>query len=321
MKISFSNGDMLRNFSNFIKRLDLSEPDKLEITMNPRWTNVHPAGIVFAVALALRAGKEKSEIIGRVPPSAAYLDRMGLYNFVKTPSPFTVHAKEESGRFVPITVIKTSDDQSRFISNMIPLLHLSEEKTDVIKYIIGELVRNTLEHSLAENGAIVAAQYYKKSNRISIGICDTGIGIWSSMQEVWHPRTDLDAIKLALVPGITGTTSKEGGTSENAGAGLFYIKSMAKMARSYFVIYSGRGEYTLLKYDKRTKRPRLYANPENDRHSELLDAPDFKGTLVAVDISLDNNEEFNELLSYIGNVYDDAIRERKRARFKEPRFE
>ena len=321
MKVSFSNSDMLRNFSGFIKRLDFNEPNRLEITMNHRWTNVHPAGIVFVAALALKVGRENSKILGEVPTSAAYLDRMGLYNYVNTPSPFSVQAREEAGRFVPISIIKTADDQSRFISDMIPLLHLSEEKTDVIKYIIGELVRNVLEHAYSENGAVVAAQYYKKSNRISIGICDTGVGIWKSMQDVWHPRTDLDAIKLSLTPGITGTTSKEGGTSENAGAGLFYIKSLAKMTRSYFVIYSGKGEYTLLKHDKRVNNPRLHANPDNDRHSEISDAPDFRGTLVAIDIALNDNAEFDKLLSNIGNVYDAAIRERKRARFKEPRFE
>ena len=301
--------------------MDLSNPEYLEITMNPRWTVVHPAVLVFTAALALHVGKENSEIIGEVPSSAGYLDRMGLYNFVKTPSPFSVQAKEEAGRFVPISIIKTSDDQSRFISNMIPLLHLNEEKTDVIKYIVGELVRNVLEHSLSTDGAVVVAQYYKKGNRISIGICDTGIGIWKSMQPVWHPRTDLEAIKLALTPGITGSTRKEGGTAENAGAGLFYIKSLAKMARSYFVIYSGKGEYTLLKHDKRSQKPRLYADPDRDHHSEMADAEDFRGTLVAVDIVLDDNDEFDSLLSHIGDVYDNAIRDRKRAKYKEPRFE
>lgn len=49
---------------------------------------------------------------------------------------------------------------------MIPLLHLSEENSTVVKYIIGELVRNVLEHAFAEDGAIVAAQYYKKTNRV-----------------------------------------------------------------------------------------------------------------------------------------------------------
>jgi len=321
MKLYLSNQGNLRNFKNFVESLDLSFPEKLEISTHNKWITVHPANLVLAASLAMKAGKENTEIIGQVPLTGQYLDRMGLYNLSKTPSPFVYNKKEEAGRFVPIKIIKTSEDQSRFITDVIPLLHLSEENSKVVKYIIGELVRNVLEHSFAKDGAIVAAQYYKKTNRVSIGICDTGIGIWKSLNTYWHPKTDIDAIKLALTPGITGTTDKEGGTAENAGAGLFFIKSIAKITRNYFVIYSGNAEYTLIKYKKRIKGfPRLYADPNRDPHSETNNAPEFLGTLVAVDISLHETPEFNELLSSIGKVYDKAIRDRKRARYRQPKF-
>lgn len=321
MKIFLSNQGNLRNFKSFVESLDLSHPGKLEISTHDKWVTVHPANLVIAAALAIQTGKENSEIIGKVPETGRYLDRMGLYELTKTSSPFIYHKKEEAGRFVPIKIIKNSKDQSRFIIDVIPLLHLSEKNSRVVKYIIGELVRNVIEHSFAKNGAIVVAQYYKKTNRVSIGICDTGIGIWKSMNTYWHPKTDMDAIKLALTPGITGTTRREGGTAENAGAGLFFIKSIAKITRNYFVIYSGSAEYTLLKYKKRIKgMPRLYADPARDSHNETNVLPSFQGTVVAVDISLDETPEFNELLSSIGAVYDKAIRERRREKYKQPKF-
>jgi anti-sigma regulatory factor (Ser/Thr protein kinase) len=321
MRVHFSNQGHLRNFKSFVESLDLSYPEKLDITTHNKWVTVHPANLVVAAALAIQAGRENTEITGDVPETGRYLDRMGLYGLVKTDSPFVYHKKEEAGRFVPIKIIKTSADQSRFITDMIPLLHLSEKNAIVVKYIIGELVRNVLEHSFTKNGAIVAAQYYKKTNRVSIGICDNGIGIWRSLNTFWHPKNDIEAIKLALTPGITGTTRREGGTAENAGAGLFFIKSIAKITRSYFVIYSGSAEYTLLKHDKRVKgSPRLYADPDRDPHSETNKVPSFQGTLVAVDISLDETRELNELLASIGEVYDKAIRERKRGRYRKPRF-
>jgi len=320
MKVFLSNQGNLRNFKSFAESLDLSHPDKLEITTHSKWVTVHPANLVLTAALAIQVGKENAKIKGNVPDTGRYLDRMGLYDLTKTLSPFTYNKKEEAGRFVPIKIIRTSEDQSRFITDMIPLLHLSEENATIVKYIIGELVRNVLEHSFARNGAIVAAQYYKKTNRVSIGICDTGIGIWKSLQTYWHPKNDIEAIKLALTPGITGTTRREGGTAENAGAGLFFIKSIAKITRNYFVIYSGNAEYTLLKHKKRVKMPRLYADPSRDSHSETNDAPSFQGTLVAVDISLDETPEFNNLLSNIGEVYDKAIRERKRSKYRVPKF-
>lgn len=322
MKLHFSNQGNLRNFGSFLRTLDLNSPKKLTITTHDKWVTVHPANLVLAAALAIKVGRDNTEIIGNIPDTGRYLDRMGLYALTKSDSPFSYSKKEPAGRFVPIQIIHTSDDQSRFIADMIPLLHLSEDNATVVKYIIGELVRNVLEHSRSTDGAIVAAQYYKKTNRVSIGICDTGIGIWKSMHKYWRPNTDLDAIKLALIPGITGTTRREGGTSENAGAGLFFIKSIAKITRNYFVIYSGNGSYTLLKHKKRLKTsPRLYADPSRDPHSETSNAPSFGGTLVAVDISLDETPEFNELLSAIGDVYDKAIRERKRSKYRTPRFE
>ena len=321
MKIYLSNQGNLRNLVSFLESLDLTNPNKLEISTHDKWVTVHPANLVLTAALAMEIGKNNVEIVGKVPETGRYLDRMGLYDLTRTSSPFTYHKKEESGRFVPIKVIKTADDQSHFITDMIPLLHLTENNTTIIKYVIGELVRNVLEHAIAKNGAIVAAQYYKKTNRVSIGICDTGIGIWKSMNTYWHPKSDIEAIKLALTPGITGTTRREGGTAENAGAGLFFIKSIAKIARNYFSIYSGSAQYTLLKHDKRVKNsPRLYPDPFRDRHSKSNLLPIFNGTLVAVDISLDETPEFNTLLSKIGEVYDTAIRERKRAKFKQPKF-
>ncbi|PIY80986.1 MAG: hypothetical protein COY80_00015 [Candidatus Pacebacteria bacterium CG_4_10_14_0_8_um_filter_42_14] len=321
MKIFLSNRGNLRNFKSFVESLDLSNPKRLEVTTHDKWVTVHPANLVIVAALAIQAGKENTEIIGHIPETGRYLDRMGLYELMNTPSPFAYQKKEEAGRFVPIKLINNSDDQSRFISDVIPLLHLSEKNALVVKYVIGELVRNVLEHSLARDGAVVAAQYYKKTNRVSIGICDTGIGIWKSMNTHWHPRNDIDAISLALTPGITGTTRKDGGTAENAGAGLFFIKSIAKITRNYFVIYSGSAQYTLLKHRKRIKgMPRLYADPMRDPHNKTNNSPSFQGTAVAVDISLDETPEFNDLLSSIGDFYDKAIRERKRAKYQQPKF-
>lgn len=321
MKIHLSNQGNLRNFRSFVETINLTNSNRLEISTHDKWVTVHPANLVLVAALAKKVGRANCVIIGKVPETGRYLDRMGLYALTKTPSPFIYHKKEESGRFVPIKVIKTAEDQSRFITDMVPLLHLSEKNAIVVKYIIGELVRNVLEHSFAKDGAIVAAQYFKKTNRVSIGICDTGIGIRASMETYWQPKNDSEAINLALTPGITGTTRREGGTFENAGAGLFFIKSIAKITRNYFVIYSGTAEYTLLKYDKRIKKaPKLVANPTQDIHSQTNKAQNFVGTLVAVDISLDETPEFNDLLKSIGDVFDNAIRERKRIRYRVPKF-
>lgn len=321
MKVYFSTSDYLAYFDRFIDALDFSEPKKLKITAHPKWINVHPAILAFTATLALTVGNENVEFDDFTASSAHYLDRMGLFKFTKKESPYHIKHNEPSGKFIPLTIIKTSTDQSRFITNMIPLLHLPPEKTDAIKYTVGELIRNVLEHAYSKSGAVVAAQYYKKSNTVRIGICDNGIGILQSMNRFWHPKNDIEAIKLALTPGISGTTHREGGTEDNAGAGLYFIKSIAHVARNYFLIYSGPAIYKLLLHDKRIINVRLHANPDDDKHSERNDAPNFNGTLVAVDITLDSGaNDFEKLMSNIRESYTRAVRERKKLKYKEPRF-
>jgi len=319
MKVTLSNSDYLRNFDRFIAGLDFSNPEILHIHSNPNWINVHPVVLTLVTVMAMRAGKDNVKFENLTATSGSYLDRMGLFEFTSQESP---HKKEETGRFIPVTLIKNATEQSKFITDMIPLLHLPVDKTDAIKYTLGELLRNVLEHSESNVGAVVAAQYYKKSNTVRIGICDSGIGIKKSLQKYWasHAKTDIDAIKWALVPGISGTTRREGGTEDNAGAGLFFIKSIAQVARSYFMIYTGSGIFKLLLHDKRIENPRLHSNPDDDRHSERDDAPYFQGTLVAIDLSLENKSEFTLLLSSIREVYGRAVRDRKIKKYKEPKF-
>ena len=319
MKIHYTNQGTLRNFRNFAETLDFSGPNKLTITMDEGWANASPAQIVLAAALALKVGKQNAEIKGKVPLSARYLDRMGLYDFVKTESPFSEYEhREASGRFVPISIINDGESQSRFVTDIVPLYHLDEKNSRILSYIIGELVRNVLEHSQARDGAVVAAQYYKESNRICFAICDTGIGLWKSLQ-IWHPRTDKEALALALTPGVSGTTRRLDGTGDNAGAGLFFIKSIAKISRGYFTIFSGDSVYTLLK-TRPDVQNKLFANPFEDHHAFSDKISRFEGTLVAVDLKLDNTLEFQELLNEIGEVYDASIKETKRQRQRTPNF-
>ncbi len=251
--------------------------------------------------------------------SKHYLVRMGLFKILNITSDISIVEHEPAGRFIPITQIKTSEELTRFITDMIPLLHLGPQQAQTLGYIVSELGRNVIEHADAINGAILCAQYYKKSNSIRIGIADTGAGIRSTINRSYSAKSHLEALKLALTPGITGTTRKEGGTEQNAGAGLFFIKSIASVNRDFFVIYSGSGFYKLLK--KRSgKSLALNADPFQDRHSKHDNFPFWQGTVVGVDITLDQTEEFSMLLDAIRDTYTLAVRERKKARYKGPQF-
>jgi len=314
MKIHIPNSAFLGNIDPFMRGFDPSSPECLEITANDKWIAVHPAVISMIAALGLTVDAKKIRCQRFEATSRHYFVRMGLFKLLNIPSDIVIQEHEPAGRFIPLTQIRTSDQLTSFITEMIPLLHLQPEQAKTLGYIVSELVRNVLEHAESEHGAILCAQYYKKSNSIRIGIADTGLGIKETITRSHPAETDLDAIRLALMPGITGTTPKEGGTEQNAGAGLFFIKSIASVNRDFFIIYSGAGFFKLLKKTA-AKNLRLKADPFTDRHSA-----DWRGTVVGVDITLDQTEEFTRLLDAIRETYGTAVRERRKERYKRPRF-
>jgi len=317
MKIFLPNSAFLGNIDAFLKKYETNESNKLEITANEKWISVHPVVLSMVAALGLTVAETRCAPIKAA--SRPYFVRMGLFNLLGVDAGGAIEEHESAGRFIPLTQIKTSAELSIFITEMIPLLHLSPEEANTIGYIVSELVRNVIEHAQSSNGAIICAQFYKNSNSIRIGIADTGVGIKETITRSHSADTDLDALRLALRPGITGTTRKEGGTAENAGAGLFFIKSMAKVSRDFFIIYSGSGFYKLLRAKQGTKI-RLYVDPFEDKHSKGNNFPYWQGTLVGVDITLDQTREFTSLLNLIRDTYNKDLREKKKAYSKRPRF-
>lgn len=319
MKIHLPNSAFLGNIDPFIRGFDPSDPERLEITANDKWIAVHPAVIAMVAALGLKVGPAGIRCQRLEAGSSHYLVRMGLFRLLRIATDIAITEHEPAGRFIPLTQVRTSEELTRFITEMIPLLHLEADQAKTIGYIVSELVRNVLEHAEAADGAVLCAQYYKKSNSIRLGISDTGLGIRATITRSHGAATDLDAIRLALMPGITGTTRREGGTEQNAGAGLFFIKSIASVNRDFFVIYSGTGFYKLLKKTA-SRSLRLHADPFADRHSSEGGMPAWPGTVVGVDITLDQTEEFSRLLDAIRDTYSSAVRERRKERLKKPRF-
>lgn len=320
MKIYLPNAAFLGNMGTFLKQIDLSDPDSLEITSHPKWTFVHPVVLSMIGALGLTVKPEN--IVHKIEAkSRHYFERMGLFKMWGIPSGMIITAHEESGRFIPLTRIRVEGELSEVIANINPLLHLTDfpEQAETMRYVIYEIARNVIEHAEAEYGGIICAQYYKDSNKIRIGIADAGIGIRTTIRRFHQANTHADAIRLALRPGITGTTHKPTGTAQNAGAGLFFTKSIARVNQDYFWIYTGDSAYKLL--PKQKEKLIIPHDPFDDRHSLEEGLPFWKGTVVGIDITLDQTIPFQELLKYLRRVLAEAVKERKKIVYKKPRFE
>lgn len=281
---------------------------------------MHP--VVLSMVAALGMTIKPENIHHKIESkSGHYLERMGLFKMWGIESGMSIVEHEESERFIPLTCVRTEEELSRIITNISPLLHLDAypEQADTMRYIIDEITRNVIEHADAEHGAIVCAQYYPRSKKIRIGVADSGIGIRATIRHSHKADTHLEAIRLALWPGITGTTGKPGGTAQNAGAGLFFTKSIARVNQDFFLIYSGDAMYKLL-IPKENQRLSIPHDPFKDRHSKEENLPLWKGTAVGIDITLKQTQQFQVLLKALNEVLVKAIRERKKVVYKRPRF-
>ena len=206
MKIYLPNSVWIGNIDPFLRSFSTSNPDFLEIISHNKWISVHPVvlSMLTALGLRMRRGGKDIKFYKLTATSKHYFERMGLFRLLRLDSEIKITEHESAGRFIPIQVIKNSVHLDEFITEMIPLLHLEPKKVEPIRYVIFELVRNVFEHAFSEDGAILCAQYYQKSNTIRIGVADNGIGVKKSISQSYKTNDDIESISLALTPGITG---------------------------------------------------------------------------------------------------------------------
>ncbi len=321
MRINLPNSAFLGNIEPFVYRISSEEPERLEISMHDRWVAVHPLVLCMTAALGHDVARRDGEITFDVQNvrSLPYLIRLGLFDQLGIEPPHQIDEHEAAGRFIPLTEIRTGQDLRNFLVDMIPLIHAEPEQAESIKYVISELVRNVVEHAGAPNGAMVCAQYFKKGGRLSIGVVDTGRGIRGSMRMSHQIDTHQDAIALALQPGVTGTTAAFGGNEFNAGAGLFFVKSIAQASRNHLLIYSGDAMFKLRRAQQGAPLE-LQPDPRDDISTWRDGLPQWPGTAVGIDLSIEETLEFNELLAQIRQAYFADV-EHRQHEYKEPRFD
>jgi len=317
------NSIALRNFDSIFSNNTFDFSDKnVAIGFHSNYVAMHPIGLAFYAALGdfFRLNQIQSKMtINYKIRSIPYLQRMGLFRVLGYSDPISIKEHEESGRFIPLTKIRTSEDLVKLMKNIDPILHTTRENSRVIKHVFSELLRNVLEHSLCPLGGNVCATYNKKKKKISIGVSDAGIGIFESIRRYHKVKNHKEALMLALTPGISGTTPRLGGTGDNAGAGLFFTKCIAQSTRNHFLIYSGDA-YFKLNTTPKSKDNIFMTDPRQDfahiKEKILL----FNGTLLGIDIFIEDTAAFNNLMYRIGQAYRLGVKKAKKDYYKRIRF-
>jgi anti-sigma regulatory factor (Ser/Thr protein kinase) len=320
MKIHLPNSAHLQNIEGFIRSYEPRGQGRLTVSTHERYIHAHPFALAMTACAGALAKHNGWRTTGKVPnvSSAPYLVRMRLFDFLDVPAPREIEEHEEAGRFVPITQIRTNDDLRNAIGNLIPLLHAAKPVADPIRYVVSELGRNVLEHAQSPVGGFVCAQYYKNQKRIAIGMADAGVGIATAIRQSHKATTEKAALKLALTPGISGATPRIGGNETNAGAGLFFIRSIAKVSGNFFLIYSGSTDYKLSR--SQPDRSVLHGNPLQEAHRLNEDLPFWQGTAIGIDINVDETSEFSALLRLISRSYSIDVKAQKKDYYKKIRF-
>lgn len=277
------------------------------LRFHPKWAHVEPLALTMIAAWgAWCRGKGyplRAENLGK---HAAYAARMKLFQQLGIDFDPEVKEYEESGRFLPVTQVRTQQDSTVAIANISAMLHLQDDPDSLaaVQFCISELLRNVLEHANSPDGAFVAAHRFaeKGMHRVTIAVADCGQGIPSHLARA-HPEiegNDSIAIGLAMQPGVTGALPTAYGTPDNAGAGLYITRSIAKGTGGYFLLYSGHAAYRLRRALSLEDTIHLFPDPYDDPRGDLwsFDTP-WLGTVVSVEIRTETIAHYENFFQWI----------------------
>ena len=283
-------------------------PARLEL--HPRWAHMDPMALSMAAAWGGWCQRQGIEVeVENIAGSHAnYAARMKLFYHLGVNYPTVLAEREEAGRFMPITQVKSASELQTVIGNVSALLHLDEEPNglNAVQYCVSELVRNVLEHSGSPEGAYVCAQRYlekgKKPSRVTIAVADCGEGIAAHLGDRYKQARDSDmiALSLAMQPGITGALAGMYGTPNNAGAGLFITRTIAKATGGYFVLASGKAAFRVNQHKEKKAGREIYLDALDDPKSTSYPLTDeWHGTVAAMEIFTDRVPDFPEVFQWI----------------------
>ncbi|MBF5045874.1 sensor histidine kinase [Aggregicoccus sp. 17bor-14] len=171
-----------------------------------------------------------------------------------------------------------------------------EDTRHTIRYVLVELLRNTVQHSLDPRGGLVSADlsvFEGNRQMVQVTVADAGIGIPESLRTL-HPSAANPRVALerALWPHISGTF-EEGltGTAQNAGMGLFFIAEMAKLTGGTLLIATRGATLVLTGSSDGISAPTLrFIDPQGTG---------YPGTLVVFELPVGSVVDYPELIETI----------------------
>ncbi len=255
---------------------------------------IAPWALTLFTLYAIWLGEEKgADVRIRIDPESrvgAYAIQAGLFELLETERPVGALATHTS-RTTPLVQIKNSKDVPAFAASVTALLRIEEPELEgAVRYSIVELLRNIVQHSRSPVGGLAMAQYYPNTGIVELAVADVGIGILQALQPRYGELTDdLNALKFALLPHVSGTFGQGayGSMQNNAGLGLFFIKEITTRTSAGFFLASGRSLVD------------LWGNADGSPGKKYVYSGrgGWPGTFAMLQLRRDNIEDFDSLLA------------------------
>jgi hypothetical protein len=198
-------------------------------------------------------------VIMRTPDSEAcsYADWMGFFKASRLRD--TCPAAPGSEAYIPVTFEKVSNIEGRVIpQERIPEIAktlaerlLQQDSGNLFTAVVfsfQEIIRNVIEHSESESFGYCAQRWLKGPNEgvVELAFMDSGVGLRTSLQKNTRLEVpdDREAIKSALMPGISGAKANSAGSNArwaNSGFGLYMTSRLCSEKGDFFICSGSTG--------------------------------------------------------------------------------
>lgn len=183
----------------------------------------------------------------------------------------------------PIALLKGTEYSNEILNQkyfpQISNYYDDEPKSLMIFQMFTELYSNFISHAEDETKSIMVA--HGDNTSIEIACADTGIGIVSSLKQIYPKCTDFELISKAVSKGITSKPK-----SNHMGYGLWYIDEVVKRTNGRLHIITGTNYYKRL-----------------GEKSWLTTASNWQGTVVYLNVPLKNPVLISDLESINPSKY------------------
>lgn len=174
------------------------------------------------------------------PERASWWERMGFFDLLSLPGPrISMASGPRRSRFSELCLVCDTEHVDTATAAILDALDLQDDAREVADHIVSEALNNIAQHSMAAGFGI--AHQYDRRGTVKLCIADYGIGFRESLR-ARNPESDVEAIRMALEPGVTGAPPKpRQDPMRNRGVGLTMIRELLRLNGGSLVLWSGSG--------------------------------------------------------------------------------